>query len=161
MIMEERCPMDCYGQGMCMHNNTCQCLHGFTGDDCNKGLPKEQDPFVTSFDWRNRGKPQPRPNPNPNPSPKPKPGQSASESQSEGDSDPKPEKSESESEGDADDDEDPEESGAEGEEEEPEEAPLSEEAKNLMASIEKLQKSHDYWKIRVIRLMFNIEKYNK
>merc|ERR1711874_911167 len=129
MIMEERCPMDCYGQGMCMHDNTCQCLHGFTGDDCNKGLPKEQDPFVTSFDWRNRGKPQPRPNPNPNPnpSPKPKPGQSASES-----------------EGDADDDEDPEESGAEGEEEEPEEAPLSEEAKNLMASIEKLQKSHDY-----------------
>merc|ERR1711874_191101 len=130
MIMEERCPMDCYGQGMCMHNNTCQCLHGFTGDDRNKGLPKEQDPFVTSFDWRNRGNP-------------------------------KPEKSESESEGDADDDEDPEESGAEGEEEEPEEAPLSEEAKNLMASIEKLQKSHDYWKIRVIRLMFNIEKYNK
>merc|ERR1712194_945029 len=55
-VLDKRCPMDCYGQGYCMANGTCQCLGGFTGDDCNKGLPKEQDPFVTDYDIRNNGK---------------------------------------------------------------------------------------------------------
>merc|ERR1712166_469570 len=54
-LLEKRCPMDCYGQGICMSNGTCQCLGGFSGDDCNNGLPKEQDPFVTGFDSRNKG----------------------------------------------------------------------------------------------------------
>merc|ERR1719456_1590537 len=53
--MEARCPMDCYGQGMCMADKTCQCLAPFSGEDCNDGLPKEQDPFVTGFDSRNDG----------------------------------------------------------------------------------------------------------
>merc|ERR1712134_24581 len=40
-VMPKRCPMDCYGQGFCMADNTCQCLGGFSGADCNQGLPKE------------------------------------------------------------------------------------------------------------------------
>merc|ERR1712232_53350 len=52
-IFSKRCPMDCYGQGLCMGDGTCQCLGGFKGDDCNDGLPDEQDPFVTEFDIRN------------------------------------------------------------------------------------------------------------
>jgi len=53
-VMDHRCPMDCYSQGFCMADGTCQCLGGFSGDDCNKGLPKETDPFVTGFDIRNK-----------------------------------------------------------------------------------------------------------
>jgi len=30
-VMDKKCPMDCYGQGYCMANKTCQCLSGFTG----------------------------------------------------------------------------------------------------------------------------------
>merc|ERR1712130_893966 len=55
-VMDHRCPMDCYSQGFCMADRTCQCLGGFSGDDCNKGLPKETDPFVTGFDIRNKKK---------------------------------------------------------------------------------------------------------
>merc|ERR1711976_694819 len=43
---DKKCPMDCYGQGYCMANNTCQCLDGFTGADCNAGRAKDNDPFV-------------------------------------------------------------------------------------------------------------------
>jgi len=45
-VMDKKCPMDCYGQGYCMANNTCQCLDGFTGADCNAGRAKDNDPFV-------------------------------------------------------------------------------------------------------------------
>jgi len=44
--------MDCYGQGYCMANQTCQCLAGFSGADCNQGLQAEQDPFVSDYDIR-------------------------------------------------------------------------------------------------------------
>merc|ERR1711879_787459 len=151
VIMEERCPMDCYGQGMCMAGNTCQCQHGFTGADCNKGLPKEEDPFVTGFDWRNRNGEE----------------KSAEESASEPaePSGKEPEKSVSET--DADDDEDEEDREAserEDEEEEKEEEdgndkPLCEEAKKWMAQIEKLQASEDYWKKSVHRKTHALEKY--
>jgi len=44
--------MDCYGQGYCMANQTCQCFSGFSGKDCNEGLPKDDDTFVTDYDIR-------------------------------------------------------------------------------------------------------------
>jgi len=57
-LLEERCPFDCYGQGFCMSDNTCQCLSGFTGKDCNDGLEKEIDPFVTEFEKGKEKKPE-------------------------------------------------------------------------------------------------------
>jgi len=36
-----------------MANQTCQCFSGFSGKDCNEGLPKENDTFVTDYDIRN------------------------------------------------------------------------------------------------------------
>jgi len=53
-VMDHRCPMDCYSQGLCMADGTCQCLGGFSGDDCNAGLPKETDPFVSDYDIRKK-----------------------------------------------------------------------------------------------------------
>jgi len=51
-MMEARCPMDCHGQGYCMKDNTCQCMSGYFGKDCNtcKGCKKETDKFVTDFE---------------------------------------------------------------------------------------------------------------
>merc|ERR1712050_321118 len=51
-MMEARCPMDCSGQGYCMKDNTCQCMHGYFGKDCNTcpGCKKETDKFVTDFE---------------------------------------------------------------------------------------------------------------
>merc|ERR1712072_139973 len=57
-LLEERCPFDCYGQGFCMSDNTCQCLSGFTGKDCNDGLEKDIDPFVTEYEKGNEKKPE-------------------------------------------------------------------------------------------------------
>jgi len=45
--------MDCYGQGYCMANQTCQCFSGFSGKDCNAGLPEDKNTFVTDYDLRN------------------------------------------------------------------------------------------------------------
>jgi len=36
-----------------MANQTCQCFSGFSGTYCNKGLPKENNTFVTDYDIRN------------------------------------------------------------------------------------------------------------
>jgi len=52
-VLEHRCPMDCYGQGYCMANQTCQCFSGFSGTDCNEGLPADKNTFVTDYDLRN------------------------------------------------------------------------------------------------------------
>jgi len=41
--------MDCYGNGYCMADNTCQCMGGFTGTDCNDGHKDETDSFVTDY----------------------------------------------------------------------------------------------------------------
>jgi len=29
-----RCPMDCFGNGMCMLDKTCQCFKGYSGCEC-------------------------------------------------------------------------------------------------------------------------------
>jgi ribosomal protein L12E/L44/L45/RPP1/RPP2 len=50
--------MDCYGQGYCMSDKTCQCLSGFSGKDCNKGLEKDTDPFVTEYEQGSEEKPE-------------------------------------------------------------------------------------------------------
>lgn len=55
-VMDKKCPMDCYGQGYCMENNTCQCLDGFTGPDCNFGREKENDPFVNDENEKEKEK---------------------------------------------------------------------------------------------------------
>lgn len=50
--LEHRCSMDCSGNGYCMGDRTCQCLHGFLGVDCNKGGAKDDDEFVTGYEYR-------------------------------------------------------------------------------------------------------------
>merc|ERR1711977_724479 len=50
--------MDCYGNGYCMDNQTCQCLRGFTGLDCNNGLEDEDDKFVTDYRLGNEQDPE-------------------------------------------------------------------------------------------------------
>merc|ERR1712050_367338 len=59
-MMEARCPMDCHGQGYCMKDNTCQCMHGYFGKDCNtcKGCKKESDKFVTDFEIKKEKTPE-------------------------------------------------------------------------------------------------------
>merc|ERR1712118_466910 len=36
-VLDHRCPLDCYGNGLCMKDKTCQCFATFTGADCNEG----------------------------------------------------------------------------------------------------------------------------
>merc|ERR1712226_884185 len=133
--LPKRCPLDCYGQGICMNDGTCQCLHGFSGPDCNNGLPKEDDPFVTDFDIRkqNDGEDETPENPE-NPD-------GDNEDEEDGDD---------ERDGDEEEEEEKEEEEKEEEEEEGEEdKPLSEKAKQLIAEIESEQKHIDFWRERV------------
>lgn len=61
-IMASRCPMDCSGHGYCMGNNTCQCITGYSGKDCNTcpTCKKETDKFVTDYEWNGKdGQPKP------------------------------------------------------------------------------------------------------
>merc|ERR1711959_51365 len=48
--------MDYYGNGYCMGNQTCQCLRGFKGEDCNNGLKDETNKFVTDYKLGNEKK---------------------------------------------------------------------------------------------------------
>jgi len=139
-VLEKRCPMDCYGQGICMSNGTCQCLGGFSGDDCNDGLPKEQDPFVTDFDIRKQGD-QPE-----------EPKDDEEERENEDDKDREEEKEE-------DDEEEKEEEKEEEEEEQGDkDTPLSQKAKELIAKITKNEKHFDFWAVRSVKIDWKIAK---
>jgi len=58
-IMEDRCPMDCSGNGYCMKgsdgNNQCQCIAGYSGSDCNTctTCKKETNKFVSDYNIEN------------------------------------------------------------------------------------------------------------
>jgi len=50
-LLSKRCPMDCYGNGLCMGDGTCQCFAGYSGKECNTcpDCVDETRPFVTGF----------------------------------------------------------------------------------------------------------------
>lgn len=137
-VMDHRCPMDCYSQGFCMSNGTCQCLGAFTGDDCNKGLPKETDPFVTDFDIRKKNQPE-----------EPKRDDEDEKKEDEEDRKDEEEKDE-ENEDDNENDEENEDSNEdEYEEEKEDEDSKSEKAILLEKRIAKYQDHLDYYKLKV------------
>jgi len=147
--LPKRCPLDCHGQGVCMNDGTCQCLHGFTGPDCNNGLPKEQDPFVTDFDIRKQNEGE-------NDGDNDGGNDGGNDGENDGDNDGEnEEEGDDEREGDDEEEEEKEEEEEENEEEEEEEnKPLSEKAKQLIAQLEREQAAIDFWrsKIRVSNL---------
>jgi leishmanolysin len=124
-VLDKRCPMDCYGNGYCMANGTCQCLAGFTGDDCNHGLPKEQDPFVTDYDIRNKGEKK--------------------DDEEEKEEEEEEKEEEEEGDGENDDEEEKEDDDEEEKEEEEEVAPKSSKAVKLEARIARYQTYSDQW----------------
>jgi len=53
--LEKRCDMDCSGNGYCMADRTCQCIHGFTGSACNNGNKKNESDFVQGYRYDPNG----------------------------------------------------------------------------------------------------------
>ena len=135
-VLDKRCPMDCYGQGYCMGDGTCQCLAGFSGDDCNHGLPKEQDIFVTDFDIR-------------------KVGEDNNDEETDDDEERQDEEDqENDDEQDQNDDDE-----EEKEEEEDEEEPISQKAKNLKAKIIRALHNKSTWMLSSKKHSYKQESY--
>jgi len=145
-VLDKRCPMDCYGQGYCMANGTCQCLGGFTGDDCNKGLPKEQDPFVTDYDIRNNGKKDEEEEP------KKKEEKEKKEEEEE-------RKDEEEEREDDEDEEKEDEENEEDEEKEEKQTPFSEASKLLMKQIATLRQYANQWTFSLAAHNYKTSQY--
>lgn len=36
LLFNERCPLDCSGNGLCLSNYKCFCFEGYEGEDCVK-----------------------------------------------------------------------------------------------------------------------------
>jgi len=131
-VMDHRCPMDCYSQGICMANGTCQCLGGFTGEDCNTGLPKETDPFITDYDIRKKND-------------DPKKDDEEEKKEDEKDKDDEEKRDDEEDKGDEDDEEEREEEEEEEEKEKEEEDTKSPRALELEKKISLKQTHLDYY----------------
>jgi len=142
--LAKRCPLDCHGHGVCMNDGKCQCLHGFSGPDCNNGQPKESDPFVTDFDIRKKNE-----NEGENPDDREEEEEDSEEEENE------EEDSDDEEEDEEQDEEDREE---EEEREREEEKPLTEKAKELIAEIERKHGFIDFWQNRIRMRSYQLKR---
>merc|ERR1712066_1137544 len=138
-FIEKKCPFDCYGQGYCMSDNTCQCLSGFSGKDCNRGGIKETDPFVTGETNEKDEKEE-----------------EEEEKREEDERNKKDEEDEREEEEEEKEGEEEEDKREEEERDREEEQEKSEEAKKVEAVIAELQKTQDYYKSHVNKYNFYI-----
>jgi len=136
---ETKCPFDCYGQGYCMSDNTCQCLSGFSGKDCNDGRVKETDPFVTGGNNEKDEKEE-----------------EEEEKKEEDERNKKDEEDEKEEEEEEKEEEEEEDKREEEERDREEEQEKSEEAKKAEADIAELQKAQDYYTFHINKYRFFI-----